>query len=131
MVETVEYGTLAFQEYFVRYRWQPTVTRLWYEGADRAHPTTGLLDALTQADAIVICPSNPMLSIEPMEVSPVGVAAYYGNLIDGLIVDTADQDITIPQQKFVTNTLMQTPDDRVKLAREVMEWVGSWQKDKI
>jgi LPPG:FO 2-phospho-L-lactate transferase len=173
MVETVEHGTLAFQEYFVRYRWQPTVTRLWYDGADRARPAPGLLDSLAQADAIVICPSNPMLSIEPilsvpgvraaleqrscpcvvvspiiagqavkgpaaklmkelsMEVSPVGIAAYYGNLIDGLIVDTADQDITIQQQKFVTNTLMQAPDDRVRLAREVLEWVESWQKDKI
>jgi LPPG:FO 2-phospho-L-lactate transferase len=173
MVETVEHGILPFQEYFVRYRWQPTVTRLWYDGADRARPAPGLLDALAQADTIVICPSNPMLSIEPilsvpgvrtaleqracpcvvvspiiagqavkgpaaklmkelsMEVSAVGVAEYYGTLIDGLVVDTADEGITVRQRKLVTNTLMQSPDDRVRLAREVVEWVGSWQKDKI
>ncbi len=66
MVETADYGTLAFQEYFVRYRWQPVVTGLRYEGAERAAPTPGLLDIINQAHAIVICPSNPMLSIEPI-----------------------------------------------------------------
>src|SRR4051812_33689340 len=64
MVETVEQGTLPFQEYFVRYRWQPTVRRLWYEGADQATPAPGVLKAISEASAIVICPSNPMLSVE-------------------------------------------------------------------
>ncbi len=66
IVETAEQGTLAFQEYFVRYHWQPVVTRLRYDGAVQAHPSPGLLDALAGASAIVICPSNPLLSIEPI-----------------------------------------------------------------
>ncbi len=170
MVETLEHGTLAFQEYFVRYRWQPTVRRLYYNGADRARPAPGLLDTLAQASAIVICPSNPLLSIEPilqipgiraalerrtapcvavspiiagqavkgpaaklmaelsMEVSAAGVAQYYGTLIDGLVIDSADRDVQIAPRKLVTNTFMQTIDDRVRLAGEVLEWMGSWNQ---
>jgi LPPG:FO 2-phospho-L-lactate transferase len=66
VVYTVEYGRLAFQEYFVRYRWQPTVQRLVYEGAETAQPAEGVLAALETAEAIIICPSNPLLSIEPI-----------------------------------------------------------------
>jgi LPPG:FO 2-phospho-L-lactate transferase len=66
MVGTRELGVLEFQEYFVRHRWQPTVTHLWYDGADSARPAPGVLDALNSADVIVICPSNPVLSVEPI-----------------------------------------------------------------
>lgn len=66
MVETVEYGTLAFQEYFVRHRWQPVVRRVWFEGAETARMTSAVAGALAGADLIVICPSNPVLSIAPI-----------------------------------------------------------------
>lgn len=66
VVYTVAHGKLSFQEYFVRYRWQPTVTRLAYEGAELAQPAAGVLEALEQAEAIIICPSNPLLSIAPI-----------------------------------------------------------------
>ena len=66
MVDTVECGVLAFQEYFVRHRWQPAVKRLWYEGAEQAKPAPGVLEAFEKATAIILCPSNPVLSIEPI-----------------------------------------------------------------
>jgi LPPG:FO 2-phospho-L-lactate transferase len=66
VVQTKEAGTLAFQEYFVRHRWQPTVTRLDYVGADTAQITEEAAFALANADYLIICPSNPMLSIEPI-----------------------------------------------------------------
>jgi LPPG:FO 2-phospho-L-lactate transferase len=66
MVDTVECGVLAFQEYFVRHRWQPAVKRLWYEGAEQAKPAPGVLEAFERATAIILCPSNPVLSIEPI-----------------------------------------------------------------
>jgi LPPG:FO 2-phospho-L-lactate transferase len=66
MIDTVEGETLAFQDYFVRQRWQPVVKRIWYNGGGNAEPSSEMLAALDQADAIVICPSNPVLSIEPM-----------------------------------------------------------------
>ncbi len=70
MVETVEHGTLGFQEYFVRHRWQPTVRQVWYQGAGDARATDAALSALRAADVIVFCPSNPVLSIEPILAVP-------------------------------------------------------------
>lgn len=64
MVDTAEHGTLVFQHYFVRHRWQPTVTRIWYDG--NATITDEAAYVLEKADAIVICPSNPILSIDPI-----------------------------------------------------------------
>jgi LPPG:FO 2-phospho-L-lactate transferase len=66
VVETVEYGTLDFQEYFVRYRWQPAIRALRYEGSEQARPAPGVLDAIASASVLVICPSNPLLSAEPI-----------------------------------------------------------------
>jgi LPPG:FO 2-phospho-L-lactate transferase len=66
MVDTEELGTLTFQEYFVQHRWQPTVRRIWYEGIVSAEPTPQVLEAFDNADAILICPSNPILSIDPI-----------------------------------------------------------------
>lgn len=169
MLDTDECGVLEFQEYFVRYRWQPHVRHLWYEGAAAARPAPGVLEAIESASAIVICPSNPVLSIEPIlrvpgireavqqrkevaiAVSPViqkaavkgptvkimtelgldpsaqGVAAYYEDLVEIFVVDSQDQGIVVsPSQKTrATNILMNNVADRERLAREVLEWVGS------
>lgn len=66
MLDTVEGETLAFQDYFVRQRWQPVIRRIWYNGGTSAKPSPEVIAALDQAEAIVICPSNPVLSIEPI-----------------------------------------------------------------
>ncbi|MFQ3645792.1 MAG: 2-phospho-L-lactate transferase [Anaerolineae bacterium] len=65
-VHTREYGWLDFQEYFVRYRCQPTVLGLRYDGAEHAVLPPQVADALGAADVIVFAPSNPWLSIMPM-----------------------------------------------------------------
>lgn len=65
-VHTVEYGWLDFQEYFVRYRCQPRVLEVHYEGAQRAHMTQPVVEALQHAEVIVFAPSNPWLSILPI-----------------------------------------------------------------
>ena len=59
-------GPLPFQEYFVKYGWQPVVRGLMYEGASEAEPAPGMLRRIETADTIVICPSNPYLSIGPI-----------------------------------------------------------------
>jgi LPPG:FO 2-phospho-L-lactate transferase len=71
IVETSE-GTLPFQRYFVEHRCAPVVRSLRFEGAARATPATGLLAALSDSAtrAIVICPSNPYLSIDPILAVP-------------------------------------------------------------
>lgn len=172
MVDTVEQGTLAFQEYFVRERWQPTVRRVWFRHGIQLRITSLVQAALREADVIVICPSNPVLSIGPMlavpglrgaleartaacvavspfvggkavkgpadklmgemalDVSPNGLVRYYEGLLDGLVIDTGDPgkhgEGAIPILE--TATLMETNDDRVRLAREVLSWVGSGLK---
>lgn len=66
MVDTAEYGTLGFQEYFVRYRWQPQVQRVWFQAEHHCGVTSAVREALETADLIVIAPSNPVLSIQPI-----------------------------------------------------------------
>ncbi|MFH1573039.1 MAG: 2-phospho-L-lactate transferase [Acidobacteriota bacterium] len=65
MMQTVE-GTLAFQEYFVRRKCRPQITGIDFRGAGSARPAPGVLEALAGADAILICPSNPFISIGPV-----------------------------------------------------------------
>jgi len=66
IVHTVEHGPLSFQRYFVERRAEPAVTGFMFEGVDAARPAPGLLDALAAADRIIICPSNPFISIDPV-----------------------------------------------------------------
>jgi LPPG:FO 2-phospho-L-lactate transferase len=70
IVETVEYGALAFQEYFVRHRWQPQVKNLHVHCIESARLTPEAAAALDEADAIVIAPSNPWLSVAPLLAIP-------------------------------------------------------------
>lgn len=65
MVRTPD-GPLAFQDYFVRLRAEPKVIGLEYPGAVSARPSGGLVEALSAASAIIVCPSNPYLSVAPM-----------------------------------------------------------------
>ncbi|MCC6615898.1 MAG: 2-phospho-L-lactate transferase [Anaerolineae bacterium] len=70
IVDTVEFGRLSFQDYFVRHRWQPTVRTLAYDGVERATVTPEVVHAVADADAIMIGPSNPWLSLAPMLALP-------------------------------------------------------------
>lgn len=71
VVET-EDGRLPFQHYFVKLRCEPRVTGFVYEGADRARPQPEVMALLADPtlDAVVICPSNPFLSIDPILAMP-------------------------------------------------------------
>jgi LPPG:FO 2-phospho-L-lactate transferase len=66
IIDTVEYGELPFQEYFVRYRWQPTVRAIRFDGIEKAVVSPEAAAAIVAADAILIAPSNPWLSIQPI-----------------------------------------------------------------
>lgn len=59
-------GVLEFQDYFVRQQWQPIIRRIIFDGAETAQATPQVKAALQQADAIIIAPSNPFVSIEPI-----------------------------------------------------------------
>ncbi|HEY5299985.1 MAG TPA: 2-phospho-L-lactate transferase [Acetobacteraceae bacterium] len=59
-------GWMDFQPWFVGRRAEPAVSELVFAGAAAARPSPDVLAALAEAEAIVICPSNPFISIEPM-----------------------------------------------------------------
>jgi LPPG:FO 2-phospho-L-lactate transferase len=59
-------GELAFQEYFVHRRCEPRVKGFRFEGIEFAEPAPGAIEAIQSADAVVICPSNPWVSIDPI-----------------------------------------------------------------
>jgi LPPG:FO 2-phospho-L-lactate transferase len=67
-----EDGWLEFQDYFVRRHCAPAVTELRFEGAAQARPSPQVLAALRdpRLQAVVICPSNPFISIEPILALP-------------------------------------------------------------
>jgi LPPG:FO 2-phospho-L-lactate transferase len=61
---------LDFQEYFVREKGEPPVRAVAYAGAERARPAPGVLDAIRDADLVVVCPSNPVTSVGPILAVP-------------------------------------------------------------
>ena len=68
-IETPD-GWLDFQEYFVREKAQPEVRAIAYVGAERARPAPGVIEALRDADLVLVCPSNPVTSVGPILAVP-------------------------------------------------------------
>ena len=164
IVETAE-GDLTFQEYFVHRRCEPRVTGFRFEGVERAQPAPGVREAIESADTILICPSNPWVSIDPIlsvidsigktvvavspiiggqtvkgpaakmyrelgiEPSALAVARHYRDLATGFVLDGVDKELegeirNLSMGTLVTNTLMESHDDRKKLAGHILEFVG-------
>lgn len=59
-------GELAFQEYFVHRRWQPAVKSYRFHGIEKAKVTPEIVNAVQNAHVLVLCPSNPFVSLEPI-----------------------------------------------------------------
>ncbi|MDH5390863.1 MAG: 2-phospho-L-lactate transferase, partial [Candidatus Bathyarchaeota archaeon] len=55
-------GTMHFQEYFVKRRAQDEVIDVTFEGVEKARPAPGVVDSILSSDAIIVCPSNPIVS---------------------------------------------------------------------
>ena len=64
---------VAFQEYFVRARHSVPVRSVRFDGIEQSRPAPGVLDAIAMAETVVICPSNPIVSIGPVLAVP-GIA---------------------------------------------------------
>jgi LPPG:FO 2-phospho-L-lactate transferase len=63
-------GWLAFQEYFVREKAQVEARAVDYAGAAAARPAPGVAEAIATADAVLVCPSNPITSVGPILAVP-------------------------------------------------------------
>jgi len=69
MIRT-ETDELAFQEYFVKNRCEPVVKSIRFAGLEQAQPSRDVTTAVRNADAIIFCPSNPLVSIDPILAVP-------------------------------------------------------------
>ncbi len=74
MVEVAGAGALPFQEYLVKRRGKGRVRAVRFAGIRAAHPSRGVLTAIRRADAVILPPSNPIVSIHPILALP-GVRA--------------------------------------------------------
>jgi LPPG:FO 2-phospho-L-lactate transferase len=95
----------AMQEWFVRERSEPPVTRIEFSGAETARPAPGVLDAITNADTIIVCPSNPLISIGPILAVP-GVR-------DALV---AARDRVVAVSPLISGKTVKGPADRMLTA---------------
>ncbi len=75
MIDTSEHGPLPFQTWFVRHRAAPVARRVWFQGEARA--TKAVTDALERAELVVIGPSNPYVSIDPILSLPGVLEAVF------------------------------------------------------
>jgi LPPG:FO 2-phospho-L-lactate transferase len=161
---------LHFQEYWVRRRAADAVKEVRYEGAAMAAPAPGVIEALGAADVVVLCPSNPVVSIAPIlavpgiraavaeqratavgvspivggapvagmadklmpavgiDVSAVGVATHYRDLVSAWMIDEVDAALRAAVEALdlrcgVTDTIMRDDDRAASVARTALELV--------
>lgn len=69
-IVTVEGVTRDFQEYFVKLRFSDEVASVNFQGAEASSPAPGVLESIEEAGLIIVCPSNPILSIGPILAVP-------------------------------------------------------------
>ena len=93
---------LAFQDYFVRLRHAVAVSAVRFDGAAAARPALGVLEAIAAADALVVAPSNPVVSIGPVMAVP-GVAEAV----------TARRDAVVAVSPLVGGRALKGPADRL------------------
>jgi LPPG:FO 2-phospho-L-lactate transferase len=167
-------GEMHFQEYFVGRKCEPRVRAVFFDNIDSARPAPGVVSAILDADAVIICPSNPIISIGPIlavpgireavgdtpatvaaitpiiggkalkgpaadmlrdlghQVSARGVAELYNDLLDVFVLDERDADaareIQAPgMQVQNVDTIMQTLDDKQRLARWLIDMLEHFQ----
>jgi len=113
---------VAFQEYFVKLRHGVAVREVRFAGAGNARPGPGVLEAIAAADTVVVCPSNPVVSIDPVVAVP-GVA-------DAL---AARREQVVAVSPIVAGTALKGPADRllVEMGFEssvvgVARWYAPW-----
>ncbi len=102
MVELASGEEVSFQDYFVRLRHDVAVRAVRFAGADRARPTTEVLEALETATAIAIAPSNPIVSIGPVRALPG---------VDELLAGRREQVVAV--SPIVGGVALKGPADRM------------------
>lgn len=100
-IVTTDGRTLEFQEYFVKEQHRPEVASVVLGGIDEAAPAPGVLDSIAGADVVVLCPSNPVLSIDPI----IG--------LDGVRQALEDHPNVVAVSPIVRGAALKGPADRL------------------
>jgi LPPG:FO 2-phospho-L-lactate transferase len=164
----LEQGLIHFEEYFVKRASQDTILGVEFVGAAQAKASPHVIDSIMNSKMVVICPSNPIVSIGTIlsvqgirdalkktdakivgvspivagatikgpadkmlralgfEVSAFSVAKLYSDFLDVFVVDVKDSEDAKPIRELgvdvkVTDTIMKSLDDKVRLAKTVLE----------
>ena len=172
-IAVTDKGDLAFQDYFVKRHCEPRISAVHFQGADEANPAPAFATALDGFEALVLCPSNPLVSVGPVlavpgvfsaierfigpriavspivggqalrgpaakmlgelgeKVSCVGVAHRYVGICDVLLIDRVDaahaEEITaLGIRPYITDIVMNTDNDKTRLAEEVVRLIEGW-----
>jgi len=121
-IQPVDGDEISFQEYFVRLRHDVAVAGVRFEGASAARPGPGVLEAVDGGDLVVVCPSNPVVSIDPLLAVP-GVFEHLRRR----------RDRVVGVSPIIAGSALKGPADR--LLREmgfessvagVAKWYASW-----
>ncbi|MFH2102686.1 MAG: 2-phospho-L-lactate transferase [Chloroflexota bacterium] len=100
IVDTTEHGEMSFQEYFVRRRFEPKVKGFRFSGLETARPSPTILKAIEQSDAIIICPSNPWVSIDPILMIPDILPAFENKKVVAVSPIIGGQTVKGPAAKM-------------------------------
>ena len=101
IVETDD-GDLPFQEYFVKQSHEPVVRGFRFEGIENAKPAPGFLQAIEDSDAVILCPSNPRVSIDPILALSGVSKALEGKITVGVSPIIGGQAVRGPAAKMFT-----------------------------
>ena len=107
MIETPDHGWLPFQTWFVRHLAKPTVKRVRFDGNAVAAP--GLIDAIAAADLVIVGPSNPYVSIDPILSLPGVREAVLARPLLALSPILGGQAVKGPLAQMITDLTGQTP----------------------
>ena len=116
-------GWITFQEYFVRDKAQTDVRAVEYAGAASAVPAPGVLQALGRAEAVIVCPSNPITSIGPILAVPGIVAALQdtGATVVGVSPIVGGEAVSGPAGRLMA--MAGLPVSAVGVARAYASWL--------
>jgi LPPG:FO 2-phospho-L-lactate transferase len=116
---------VSFQEYFVHLGHDVTVSAVRFDGAESAQPAPGVLDAIRDAEIVVVCPSNPVVSIGPVLAVPGVVDALAGRRSEvvGVSPIVAGSALKGPAGRLLVELGFES--SVVGVARWLAPWVGT------
>lgn len=130
-VETREAGWIPFQEYFVLHRCELKVKGFEFRGCEKARPAPGVIGALREAEYIIVCPSNPWVSITPiLEVPGVMEEIIRGNAIR-VAISPIIQGKTVKGPAAKMYEEMGIQPSATAVARHYSSWIHGFVMDML